>query len=169
MNTVEIEAFFQSTGAIIERTPTGSDVCNCGKDHGTTPHYNPNVDKIFVDERTFETEERYWATVAHELTHWTGHPSRLDRLDHAGMGDPRYSFEEIIAQTGALILCENVLDITTPEIREWHQSYILGYLQDFPQHLWERVVDEATEKAAEAVHYILSRATVRPELEAIAA
>lgn len=162
MNTIEIQAFFTSTGAVIERAPAEHEKCNCGVDHGSIPHYNPNIDKIFVDERTFESEARYWATVAHELTHWTGHEDRLDRIEPVfGREDPHYAFEEIVAQLGAMLLCEEVLDITDAEVRTWHGEYIMGYLSVFPQNLWEEVIDEAADEAKLAVVYILNQVAQR--------
>ena len=58
----------------------------------------------FDDER--EREGHYWATVWHEVVHWTGHESRLNRefsgiLSHRR----RYALEELVAETGAAYLC----------------------------------------------------------------
>ena len=56
----------------------------------------------------FEARNGYYATVFHELTHATGHSSRLDRkLDtkRAAFGSGDYSREELVAEMGSAFLC----------------------------------------------------------------
>ena len=51
---------------------------------------------------TFRDAESYYATLAHELTHWTRHPSRLDRdFGRKRWGDEGYAMEELVAELGA--------------------------------------------------------------------
>jgi antirestriction protein ArdC len=47
----------------------------------------------------FRDAESYAATAAHELTHWTAHPNRLNR-DFGGrrFGDTGYVREELVAE-----------------------------------------------------------------------
>lgn len=46
--------------------------------------------------KTFVDAESHAATVTHELTHWTRHPSRLNReFDRKRWGDEGYAMEEI--------------------------------------------------------------------------
>lgn len=51
--------------------------------------------------QVFRDAESYYATAAHELCHWTQHPSRLDR-DLGGTG---YAMEELVAEIGTAFLC----------------------------------------------------------------
>ncbi|MBY5988201.1 ArdC family protein [Roseovarius atlanticus] len=82
-----LEAFYHSTGARIVKD-------------GTQPRYVPSVDQIHMPKvQQFETAEAYYGTLAHELVHWTGHKSRLDRLDV--VNKEGYAFEELIAELGA--------------------------------------------------------------------
>jgi antirestriction protein ArdC len=62
------------------------------------------------------------------LTHWTKHPSRLDR-DFGGkrFGDTGYARQELVAELGAAFLCAD-LGIT-PELREDHASYLAYWLE----------------------------------------
>jgi antirestriction protein ArdC len=56
----------------------------------------------------FDTLEAYYATLFHELTHSTGHASRLHRAtltDACPFGSPTYSQEELVAEMGAAFLC----------------------------------------------------------------
>ena len=71
----------------------------------------------------FRDAESYYATLAHECTHWTRHQSRLDRdLGRKKWGDAGYAMEELVAELGSAFLCAD-LDLT-PEVREDHAAYI---------------------------------------------
>ena len=47
----------------------------------------------------------FYATILHELTHWTGHKSRLNREFGKEFGDQAYSKEELIAELSSSMLC----------------------------------------------------------------
>ena len=72
----------------------------------------PNVSQFDVpvigDLTAQDGEARYWATLWHEVVHWTGHPSRLDRKRHQQWGDKVYAFEELIAELGSTFLCAHL-------------------------------------------------------------
>lgn len=56
----------------------------------------------------FRSAEEYYATLFHEMTHSTGHPSRLNReslTQIKSRGDHMYSEEELVAEFGAAMLC----------------------------------------------------------------
>ena len=60
----------------------------------------------------FENRERYYATLAHETTHWTRHPTRLEReFGRKRFGDEGYAMEELVAELGSAFLAAD-LDIT---------------------------------------------------------
>jgi antirestriction protein ArdC len=83
---ITIEEFIINTGAAI--THGGNRAC-----------YSPSRDEIRLPEFSqFEDAEKYYATALHELTHWTGHKSRLDRegIQTGSFGDSIYAFEELI-------------------------------------------------------------------------
>jgi len=70
-------------------------------------------------------------TLAHELTHWTAHPSRLAReLGQALSATRAYAAEELIAEMGSAFVSAD-LGIT-PEVREDHAQY-LGHWLAVPQ------------------------------------
>jgi len=52
----------------------------------------------------FETADRYYSTLLHELGHWTGHHSRLDRELVNKFGTPDYAREELRAEIASMIL-----------------------------------------------------------------
>ena len=71
----------------------------------------------------FRDAESYYATEAHEATHWTRHPSRLARdFNRKAWGDEGYAKEELVAELGAAYLCAD-LELE-PEVREDHAAYI---------------------------------------------
>jgi antirestriction protein ArdC len=75
----------------------------------------------------FRDAESYAATLAHELTHWTKHTSRLDReFGRKRWGDEGYAMEELVAELGAAFLCAD-LDLTL-EQRADHAAYLGHWL-----------------------------------------
>lgn len=72
----------------------------------STGAYSPSMDKILMPERKyFISEDKFYSTLFHECIHWTGHAKRLARNLENGFGDNEYSFEELIAEMGSMLLC----------------------------------------------------------------
>ena len=110
----------------------------------------------------FREPEAYYATLAHELTHWTRHPSRLDRdFGRKRFGDEGYAIEELVAEMGSAFLCAD-LGIT-PEPREDHASYIANWLQVLKED--KRAVFTAASHASKAVDYLHS---LQPDADSFA-
>ena len=88
-----LDQFFASTGADIRHG-------------GGRAFYRIDADFIQLPEfECFTQREGYYATLAHELTHWTRHPSRLDRdMGRKRWGDAGYAMEELVAELGAAFL-----------------------------------------------------------------
>ena len=64
--------------------------------------YIPASDRIKMPLlNSFVTREHYYATLFHEITHWTGHSSRCNRKLSGKYGASEYAFEELIAELGA--------------------------------------------------------------------
>lgn len=75
---------------------------------GDRAAYSPSMDLVIMPERNdFDGSAQYYGAMFHELTHSTGHESRLARKDlmesHA-FGDAAYSREELVAEMGAAFL-----------------------------------------------------------------
>ena len=73
-------------------------------------------------------DENYYGTLFHELTHSTGHKSRLARKGivdaDASFGDDKYGREELVAEMGAAFLCghagiDNTLDNSAAYLAGW--------------------------------------------------
>jgi antirestriction protein ArdC len=71
--------------------------------------YAPSADVVSMPPRSaFKSSEGYYATLFHELTHSTGHASRIGREgieETNGFGSELYSREELIAEMGSALLC----------------------------------------------------------------
>jgi antirestriction protein ArdC len=71
--------------------------------------YQPATDTLHMPiPQCFQSPEAYYAILLHELTHSTGHQSRLNRktmTDLCLFGSPTYAKEELVAEMGAAYLC----------------------------------------------------------------
>jgi antirestriction protein ArdC len=96
---------------------------------GTQAYYAQGPDYIRMPPfEAFSDAESYYATLAHESTHWTKHPSRLDRqFGRKQWGDAGYAEEELVAELGAAFLCADLELALQP--REDHASYIAHWLK----------------------------------------
>ena len=82
------------------------------KHGGDKAFYNTNHDFIqmpnkqdFTGTDTSTNEQSYYNTLLHELSHWTGHSSRLNREFGKRFGSNAYAFEELVAETSSSFLC----------------------------------------------------------------
>ena len=85
----------------------------------------------------FDTAADAYGTLAHELTHWTGHRTRLDRTYGKRFGDDAYAAEELVAELGAAFTCA-VVGIDTVA-RTDHAGYLAHWtrmLRAQPAVLW---------------------------------
>jgi antirestriction protein ArdC len=98
------------------------------REGGNRAFFSPGHD--FVQMPTFAQfldVGAYLATLAHELTHWTGHKSRLDRLKLTPFGTPEYAREELVAEIGAAFICAR-LGIAGEHIDN-HAAYLASWLK----------------------------------------
>lgn len=100
-------------------------------DGGDRAFYSPSRDRVSMPElKYFESAEAYYATAFHELTHSTGHSSRLDRNEHREdhyFGSPFYAQEELLAECGSAMACAS-LGIPQSAIIAQSASYIENWL-----------------------------------------
>jgi antirestriction protein ArdC len=142
------DAFFAATGADIRHG-------------GNRAYYTITGDYIQMPPFVaFRDAESHAATLAHELTHWTRHPSRLNRdFGRKRFGDEGYAVEELVAELGSRFLCAD-LEIT-PELRDDHASYISHWLKLLRQD--KRAIFTAASHASRAVDFLHS---LQPQPEA---
>ncbi len=98
----------------------------------------------------FETEEHYQATKLHELVHWSGHKSRLNRDLNNRFGTQAYAAEELVAELGAAFLCAHLG--VQGQLR--HAAYIDSWLLLLKDD--DRAIFTAASKASVAADYLRS-------------
>jgi antirestriction protein ArdC len=122
---------------------------------GNKAFYRPDQDFIQLPAKSaFESEVAFYSTLAHEVCHWTGHESRLDRLNkNARFGDAAYAYEELVAEIGGCFLC-NELNIPQSDDLSNHQAYLGHWLRVLQQD--HGAILRAAGQASKAVAFILS-------------
>jgi len=76
---------------------------------GNQAFYVPSIDKIQLPHlQDFDSPELFYATYIHELGHWTGHQSRLNRDLSAQFGSRQYAREELVAELSAAFVCNTL-------------------------------------------------------------
>lgn len=124
---------------------------------GARAFYAPGSDIVTMPgKERFEKPEEYYSTLFHELTHSTGHESRLKRegiTEAHYFGDSVYSKEELIAEMGAAFLCAHT-GIETVTL-ENSASYVNGWLKVLKGD--SKLVISAASKAQKAVDLILGK------------
>ncbi len=141
------DLFFANTGADIRHG-------------GNRAYYAGESDYVQMPPfEAFRDAESYCATLAHELTHWTKHPGRLDRdFGRKAFGDEGYAREELVAEIGsAFLACDLGL---TPEPREDHASYLDHWLKVLKED--KRAIFQAAAYAQKAMDYLQG---LQPKLE----
>jgi antirestriction protein ArdC len=120
-------------------------------------YYSQTLDYVNLPARhCFHQPEEYYSTLYHELTHSTGHASRLNRetlTQAVKFGDTNYSKEELVAEMGAAFLAglTGIDLLTIPNSAAYLNSWIRR-LRGEP-----KLVISAAAQAQKAVDYILNR------------
>ncbi|GAD58509.1 DUF1738 domain-containing protein [Brevundimonas sp. BAL450] len=133
------EAFFSATGAVVRHG-------------GGCAFYAPGPDIIQMPAfETFIDAGSYYATLGHEMTHWTRHASRLDRdFGRRRHGDEGYAREELVAELGAAFLCADLELHLEP--RDDHAAYVESWLRVLRDD--KRFVFSAAAHAQRAVTFL---------------
>lgn len=124
------------------------------RDGGNRAYYALEADYIQLPPViAFTDAESHAATLAHEMTHWTRHPSRLNRdFGRKRWGDEGYAMEELVAELGAAFLCAD-LGITA-EVRDDHAAYLGCWLKVLKSD--KRAIFSAASHASKAVDFLHS-------------
>ena len=119
-------------------------------------YYAPEPDKLNMPKlEQFKTPEAYYLTYFHELTHTTGHASRLNRegiVEPSKFKDERYSREELVAEMGAAFLAGYAGIDGEAEV-ENSAAYLDGWLKILKED--KKLIFKAAADAQKAVNYIL--------------
>lgn len=137
-----LDALIAGTGAAIEH-------------RGGAAFYSELNDKITMPNfEAFFSKEDYYAVLLHELTHWTGHHSRLGRFDKksgtAKLTVADRAFEELIAELGSAFLCSKWQ--VTEQPRADHAAYVSSWLAALKKD--KRFIVKAASAATKAAEYV---------------
>lgn len=139
-----VEQFMANTNAVIRH-------------EGTRACYIPSIDEIhmpepalFVDTEHSTATENYYSTLGHELVHWSGSETRLNRNFGKRFGDKTYAAEELVAEFGAAFLCAE-LGISR-EPRKDHADYIANWMTALKSNKF--IVTSAANAASKSVEYL---------------
>lgn len=109
------EAALRATGAVIIERGAGA-------------FYDRLADWVTLPPfEQFKSTGGFLATLAHELTHWTGAPHRLDRTFGSRFGNADYAFEELVAEIGASFVCARLG--VAGEHWDNHAAYVASWLE----------------------------------------
>ena len=96
---------------------------------GGRAFYRPSEDFIRIPPKEdFITAEGYYSTLLHELIHWTGHSSRLNRDQSGWKHSSSYAFEELVAEIGSIFVACSARIPQSEEHFKNHASYVDGWL-----------------------------------------
>lgn len=131
---------------------------------GFRAFYQPSQDFVQIPLRSaFADASSYYATTLHELVHFTGHPTRLDRQLTTRFGDEAYAMEELIAELGSAFLCAHAR--VNGQLQ--HASYIGNWLKVLRND--KRAIFIASSKGQQASDFLLARTNLAPAGAALAA
>ena len=123
---------------------------------GNEAFYNLTGDYIQVPERgQFKSQADYYSTTLHELGHWTGHPSRLNRETSSDMNSETYAKEELVAEITSMFVSAETGIPQTQEHFDNHAAYVdhwVKAVKEDPNALF-RAVNQAQKASEEILKY----------------
>ena len=127
----------------------------------TKAFYIPSRDEIHLpNRRAFSSLSSFWGTAMHELSHWTGHESRLNRDMCHSFGSQKYAREELIAEVSSWLLA---VTLGTPHEPQNSASYLASWVRDFKDK--PRELYSAISQAQKVVDYLLETSGIEPNTE----
>lgn len=120
------------------------------KHGGERAFYSPAIDQITLPAlAAFDSDESYYATALHELTHFSGHKSRCNRDFSHRHGDEAYAREELVAELGAAYLCAAI----GIQGQLQHAEYLASWLAVLKSD--KKAIFQAASAAQKAVDYLM--------------
>ena len=130
-------------------------------ENDTAAYYIPSRDEIHLPNRlTFSSLSGFWGTALHELAHWTGHASRLNRAIENNFGNRAYAREELVAEVSSWLLA---VSLGTPHEPQNSASYLASWVRDFKDK--PRELYRAISQAQKVVDYLLETSGIEPNTE----
>ena len=136
-NIDDAEAILSSSGASVDFRDGGQ------------PCYRPSIDRVTMPLRSqFSEKASFYGVLFHELAHWTGHKSRLNRIES---GRKAYAYEELVAELSSSFLCCKVGLPFSSQSSAYIKSWISGLKND------NKMIFKAASEAQKAVNYLINK------------
>lgn len=120
-------------------------------DQQSKAFYYPSKDEIHLPAKEiFRTSTHYYATTLHELGHWTGHGTRLNRDLSNQFGSQEYAREELRAELSSFFMSAS---IGIPHDPSQHASYIDSWIKVLREDYNE--IFRAAKDAEQITEYVL--------------
>lgn len=133
------EQLLAASGATIRHVP------------GNEAYYSHATDDITLPLKAqFDEPAKYYATALHELGHWTGHTSRLDRSLINIFGSPDYAREELRAEIASMLIGQELHIGHDPG---QHVAYVDSWISLLTDHPFE--IHAAAADAEKILHYLM--------------
>ncbi len=124
-------------------------------DQSDRAFHNRLADSIHLPEKhAFNDAAGYYGTALHELAHWSGHPSRLNRAtltESYRFGDISYAKEELRAELASVFLAA---ERGIPHDPEQHAAYVSSWINVLKQDKNE--IFRAAHDASRAADFLLA-------------
>ena len=124
----EIDSFIKSTNVEIKNEDNNSCYYVPSKDY-----INMTAKEFFIDTKDSDATVNYYSVLFHELTHATGHEKRLNRKNKFDDSKKSYAYEELIAETGAILFGKHfkIEKTVRPNHAHYLNSWIKALEKDF--------------------------------------
>ena len=117
-------------------------------DGGDSAYYSIASDSIHLPTReSFSNEYAFNATALHELSHSTGHSSRLNRNMTGFFGTSQYAYEELVAEMSSCFMGVCLDAEMSPAHMDNHKAYVQSWIKeikDKPDTLIRAIKDAQT-------------------------
>ena len=140
----EIASFIKSTDVTIKHDAVNRCFYVPSKDY-----INMTPKEFFKDTKDSDATLNYYSVFFHELTHATGHETRLNRKDKFDEHKKSYAFEELIAETGSILFGKHFKIAKT--IRPNHAQYLNSWIKALKHDY--TLVGDALAQSQKAVDY----------------
>ena len=165
---VKLDGESFSFAPLDEMVDKGLWVCPIRPIHQDRAYYSISKDEIVIPEKSqFVDGESYYGTMLHEMTHSSGHESRLNRLKPAAFGSEEYAREELVAELGSALLASRYG--MAKQIKEESAAYLkswLGSLKESPEFLKTTLFDvkRATSMISQQIEAVQERIEAKPDI-----
>jgi len=120
-------------------------------DQADRAYYRPSTDEIHLPPRQqFSTPDKYYATALHEVGHWSGHESRLNRDLNGPFGSDEYAREELRAEMASYMLGA---DLGIGHDPGQHHAYIASWIESLEKD--PREIIRAAQAAEQIREYVV--------------